>query len=197
MILQIQCDWCGKIFERKKGHEKERNYCSKACLGKANAERFRLASLKICDNCGQQFEYRGRHKKRNHHFFCCPECGFAFKEKRIYVNCDWCGKPILKKRSDVARNKHNFCNPGCYIDFINFSNAGAPNQKVSGQILYRKLAEMKIGRQLTPDEEVHHIDGNHLNNSPENLEVVTASEHSKIHAGQKARDQHGRFTKQE
>jgi len=117
--------------------------------------------------------------------------------KKIYVSCDWCGNPIYKKRSDVARNEHNFCDYGCYIDYVNFEKAGADNQMISGEKLYRRLAEMKIGRKLQENEDVHHIDGNHLNNDFANLKVVTASEHMKIHASQKERDCHGRFIKKE
>ena len=197
MKLKIQCDWCGKEFERNHNHIHEKNYCCRACLGKANAERFRLKSLRTCDNCGKIFEYRGNHKKRNEHFFCCPECSYEFKVKKIYVSCDWCGNPIYKKRSDVARNEHNFCDYGCYIDYVNFEKAGADNQMISGEKLYRRLAEMKIGRKLLENEAVHHIDGNHLNNDFANLKVVTASEHMKIHASQKERDCHGRFIKKE
>lgn len=51
MKLKIQCDWCGKEFERNHNHIHEKNYCCRACLGKANAERFRLKSLRTCDNC--------------------------------------------------------------------------------------------------------------------------------------------------
>ena len=195
MLLKIQCDWCGKEFERKSCHIHKKNYCSRICLGKANAERFRVKSLKQCDNCGKFFEYRGHHNKRNEHFFCSAECSYEFKVKKISVPCDWCGRPIYKKRSDVARNEHNFCDYGCYIDYINFEKAGADNQMVSGEKLYRRLAEMKIDRKLHEDEEVHHVDGNHKNNSLENLQVVTASEHSKIHASQKERDSRGRFIK--
>ena len=45
---------------------------------------------------------------------------------------------------------------------------------------YRLLAEKKIGRYLRKDEVVHHVDGNILNNAPENLEVMTQSEHAKF-----------------
>ena len=196
MKLQIKCDWCGKVFERKPGSVKERNYCSKACLGRANAERYRVQSLKTCDNCGREFEYRGHHRSRNRHFFCCAACGYAFKIKTVQVRCDWCGAKFTRKRSDVERNQHNFCDVGCYLDYINFEKAGAPNQKVAGKILYRTIAERNLGRPLKDDEEVHHIDGNHLNNSPDNLQVLSASEHSVIHASQKERDSLGRFTKQ-
>ena len=38
-----------------------------------------------------------------------------------------------------------------------------------------------LGRKLTEDEVVHHVDCNTLNNKMENLEVMTKSEHSKLH----------------
>lgn len=197
MNSKIKCDWCGKEFGRKRAHIHERNYCCRACLGKANSARFSaIRPQKQCDYCGKTFEFLGMHKLRNKHFFCCKECSYAFKDQKVIINCDWCGQPIFRKRADVARNKHYFCEKGCYQNFINFDKAGAKNQRIAGKVLYRILAELKIGRKLFPDEEVHHIDGNHLNNNRDNLQVVSASEHSKIHASQKRRDKFGKFIKQ-
>lgn len=197
MKLKVKCEICGKEFLRKKACIKEHNYCSRACLGKANAERYRKQRLMKCDNCGRQFEYFGHHKKRNEHYFCSPKCSYEFKVKKIYVSCDWCGKPIYKKRSDVERNRHNFCDLNCYMDYINFAKAGAKDQVVAGKLIHRSLAELKFGRKLRTGEEVHHIDGNHENNKMDNLMILTASEHSKLHAAQKERDCHGRFIKKE
>ena len=44
------------------------------------------------------------------------------------------------------------------------------------------IAEEKIGRKLKKNEVVHHMDGDKMNNNPENLTVVTRGEHAKIHA---------------
>ena len=71
----------------------------------------------------------------------------------------------------------------------------AYNQRVAGEVLYRYIAGRKIGRSLSSTEEVHHIDGNHMNNDPENLAVVSKSEHARRHATGKERDKHGRFIK--
>lgn len=49
--------------------------------------------------------------------------------------------------------------------------------------LHRHLASIKLGRWLTHEEHVHHIDGNKLNNSLENLEVLSNKEHAHKHRG--------------
>ena len=48
--------------------------------------------------------------------------------------------------------------------------------------LHRIQAEKKLGRKLEPGEVVHHKDGDMYNNSLKNLEIMTASEHGKMHA---------------
>jgi hypothetical protein len=45
----------------------------------------------------------------------------------------------------------------------------------------RKIMENHMGRKLKKEEQVHHIDGNDKNNSLENLQIVSRSEHMKIH----------------
>lgn len=52
-----------------------------------------------------------------------------------------------------------------------------------GHFVYEHILvlEAKLGRPLADDEFTHHIDGNRANNAPENLQVVTASEHHVLH----------------
>lgn len=47
--------------------------------------------------------------------------------------------------------------------------------------LHRHIASLKVGRWLTADEHVHHIDGDACNNEPSNLEILSSSEHGKRH----------------
>lgn len=51
----------------------------------------------------------------------------------------------------------------------------------SKQFEHRRIAELKIGRKLRKGEIVHHIDGNKLNNNPDNLVVLSRADHGRIH----------------
>jgi hypothetical protein len=46
---------------------------------------------------------------------------------------------------------------------------------------HRSVMARVIGRSLTPDEHVHHINGRRLDNRPENLMILTNQEHKLLH----------------
>ena len=151
--------------------------------------------IKKCDNCGKEFEYRGRHGTRNKHFFCCHNCYIEFKTKKVEVPCDLCGKTFLKKRSDIWRSKNNFCCEECYRDYMSLTRQSKDGLKYDGKPVYRLMIGLEQGRELTSDELVHHIDGNHKNNAMSNLVVVTRSEHHRIHAAVRPRNDKGQFVR--
>lgn len=78
-----------------------------------------------------------------------------------------------------------FCNRKCRTTYRQ-KNATAPYREVviSGRRIYqhRHVMESKLGRRLESNEHVHHIDGDPLNNSPSNLDLLSSSTHAKLHS---------------
>ena len=70
------------------------------------------------------------------------------------------------------------------LGYMCFYDSLHPLAQKNGRIYYhRHVASFKIGRWLTKDEDVHHIDGDRANNNPDNLMVVTKAEHLHEHLG--------------
>ena len=67
-----------------------------------------------------------------------------------------------------------------YEYFIDYKHPLATGN--SGRIYnHRHQASIKLGRWIKSEEHVHHLDCNKLNNSLENLEILTSSEHARRH----------------
>jgi hypothetical protein len=62
-------------------------------------------------------------------------------------------------------------------------NSNYPTIQINGEQkrLHRHVMESFLGRTLLPSELVHHINHDKHDNRIENLEVVTRSEHKKLH----------------
>lgn len=54
-------------------------------------------------------------------------------------------------------------------------------KKFHGRHEHRVIAEKMIGRKLKRNEIVHHRDGDRHNNKPSNLEIMSQSEHCRLH----------------
>ena len=59
--------------------------------------------------------------------------------------------------------------------------------------LHRHMMEQKLGRKLGFNEVVHHINEDTLDNRIENLQLMSASEHSRHHSHKRQKDKNGKF----
>lgn len=64
---------------------------------------------------------------------------------------------------------------------------------VAEEMLGRPLFKLHADRLSADDETVHHINFVRTDNEPENIQVLTRSEHSKLHVKFFKRDERGRF----
>lgn len=65
--------------------------------------------------------------------------------------------------------------------YIMIKQRDHPNANARGYVFeHRLIMEKKLGRYLTIDEVVHHLDGNKMNNDINNLIMMSQSEHLKL-----------------
>ncbi len=103
------------------------------------------------------------------------------------IKCENCDKDITKYKRDLDRNELNYCSRECYNNRRK-KNLKRLKRHTKYYTDYINNNPCKCGIKEYYLLQIHHIDGNHNNNIPENLEVVCANCHIKRHLKQRIKD---------
>lgn len=140
-----------------------------------------------CDECGKVFVKAIRSVTKVN--FCCRLCMDKYNSKR-FTDYNQTQNPMnakgrtLEQRFAMRNRRINAKDrKGKEVHTYN---------KQLGEVEHRKIMRLKLGRPLESDEVVHHVDGNPLNNKPSNLQVMTRSEHTRLHIREYWRKRNGR-----
>ena len=160
------CKQCGKKFKAKPSAK--RVYCSKACHDAAQTK----GPIVQCFRCGKEIRIHPSDKSEKH--FCGQECRLAWLSEHVREEVNVPGHTAghkAKHLSELNRRR----NPLLALEPDTAARGSYDTKK------HRKIMEGILGRKLRPDEDVHHINGRHNDNRPENLMVMSHSEHLKLH----------------
>lgn len=132
-----------------------------------------------CDLCGKEYS---SYQCGKYHHFCSIDC----RRKAGKLVASSFSEETRKKASErITYYNKNVFNHGEYRERQTDSLRGKGNKKSyikrNGKHEHRLIAEKILGRQLESYEIIHHIDGNKQNNDPNNLKIMTQSEHIKEH----------------
>lgn len=150
-----RCVECG---DELMGQRTTKRYCSSRC------KRLARRPNKLCDclYCGVAFRPWDDDSQ-----FCSPSC-----------RARGCG-PAIGAQNAITLSGGGTCGPW-------YRDARSGRWIVRGRdgqnyLWYRIVVWNMIGRQLRPDETVHHVNGDCEDDRPENLQVLSRSEHSRLH----------------
>jgi len=162
----VLCKRCLKLFDAKSS---KIEFCSFQCRNREKSKRARIRRVVeqnpnykyTCDYCSKIFYAYDKKEYKNK--YCSNEC--AHNARKKYLNIP-----------DCLENSHRKIDKN-----IGYVRIYAPMHKEANTRGYvyehRIIAENIIGRELLPEEVVHHINGIRWDNRPENLKVMTKYTH--------------------
>jgi hypothetical protein len=123
-------------------------------------------------------------KSKNQKSLICKSCKKQFK-RRLYDSRDkgkFCSSKCALAKVRTKKHQRNAASKAAQVIIKKYRGTGTKTYvKENRRHQHRIVMEKIIGRKLRKGEIVHHIDENKKNNDPNNLQVMTQSEHARLH----------------
>jgi endogenous inhibitor of DNA gyrase (YacG/DUF329 family) len=171
-----------------------RFFCSNDCRKIAGSKPRTLPDL-VCQMCGDSYHpptTRAVESSR----YCSRECKRVGETRpRVSVDCPTCGTAFDTYETAEGSLHRTFCSHKCATDrqvtrsVGRLVNGRAVTMHVSGYLMvwvpgrgrmmeHRYVMEQALGRELGPDEHVHHMNNIKMDNRLENLALLSPSTHA-------------------
>ena len=206
-MATLVCQNCGRevettLFKLRSGQK----YCSREC--KAASTKTRLTPGRVettCHVCGKKYIVPVAWIREGRRKYCSQECRFRYQQTVTGERAARWGKGHTSETRDkISRTRtergvspkgenHPNWKGGRLVQdgyvSVHIPTLPEPEAMMARQmrpkeayILEHRLSmAMKIGRPLKPTELVHHINGDKMDNRPENLAIAERSKHSQEH----------------
>lgn len=139
-----------------------------------------------CGVCAGVFELLPCQLGRGRGQFCSKACSAVGHRNRSVLQCALCDSEFSRAiaEQDIGEKVNQFCSRACYFEWRALCRKSTTYVKDGARHAHRVVAEEWLGRALTSDETVHHMDLNKHNPAPENLAVFpNQSLHMLCHHG--------------